>query len=74
MRFDLQPNVMCLLYEHPLLLERPRGWTPKNNRPDIEHPQRPHAKNGGVVTTVEPATTLIAISLEESVWRRSAVP
>jgi hypothetical protein len=74
MRFDLQPNVMCLLYEHPLLLVRPRGWTPKTHHLAIEPPQHPHPENDGVVTTVEPATTLIAISLEARVWRRSAVP
>jgi hypothetical protein len=54
MRFDLQQNVMCLAYEHPLLLERSRGWTPKNHFLAVEKPQRPHPENGGAVTTVEP--------------------
>ena len=45
---------MCLVYEHPLLLDRSRGWTPKNNFLAVENPQRPHLKNGGAVTTVEP--------------------
>jgi hypothetical protein len=61
MRFDLQPNVMCLLYEHPLLLERPRGWTSKNHPLTIEHRQCPHPENGGAAMTVEPATPLIAL-------------
>jgi hypothetical protein len=68
MRFDLQPNVMCLLYEHPLLLERPRGWTPKNHPPAIAHPQCPPPENDGTVTAVKPAMTLIVTSLEESTW------
>ena len=54
MRFDLQQNVMYLAYEHPLLLERSRGWTPKNHFPAVEYPQRPHPENGGAVTTVDP--------------------
>jgi len=54
MRFNLQQNVMCLVYEHPLLLGRSRGWTPKNRFLAVENPQRPHLKNGGAVTTVEP--------------------
>jgi len=74
MRFDLQPSVMCLLYEHPLLLERPRGWTPKNHHLAFEPPPRPDPENRGAVTTVEPAMTSIALSPEESVWRRSAIP
>jgi hypothetical protein len=53
MRFYLQPNVMCLAYEHPLLLDRSRGWTKKNHFPAIENPQRPHADNGRAVATVE---------------------
>jgi hypothetical protein len=53
MRFDLQQNVMCLAYEHPLLLERSRGWTPKNHFLAVENSQRPHPENGGTVTTVE---------------------
>ena len=54
MRFYLQPNVMCLAYEHPLLLDRSRGWMPKNHFLAVENPQRPHLENGGAVTTVEP--------------------
>ena len=54
MRFYLQQNVMCLAYEHPLLLERSRGWTPKNHFLAVENPQCPHPENGGAVTTVEP--------------------
>jgi len=54
MRFYLQQNVLCLAYEHPLLLERSRGWTPKNHFLAVENPQRPHPENGGAVTTVEP--------------------
>ena len=54
MRFYLQQNVMCLAYEHPLLLERSRGWTPKSHFPAVENPPCPHPENGGVVTTVEP--------------------
>ena len=53
MRFDLQQNVMCLAYEHPLLLDRSRGWTPKSRFLSVENPQRPHPKNGGAVTAVE---------------------
>jgi hypothetical protein len=51
MRFDLHQNVMCLLYEHPLLLERCRSWTPKNQLLAAEQPQ---AENHGPMTTVEP--------------------
>jgi len=55
MRFDLHQNVLCLAYEHPLLLERfSRGWAPKNHSLAVEHPQRPHPENGGVMRTVEP--------------------
>ena len=54
MRFYLQQNVMCLVYKHPLLLDRSRGWTPKNHSLAVENPQRPHPENGGVVTPVEP--------------------
>jgi len=54
MRFYLQQNVMCLVYEHPLLLEHSRGWTPKNHFLAVENPQRLHLENGGAVTTVEP--------------------
>jgi hypothetical protein len=50
MRFDLYQNVMCLAYEHPLLLGRSRGWTPKNHFLAVEHPQHPHPENGGAVT------------------------
>jgi len=46
MRFDLHQNVMCLTYEHPLLWERSRGWTP-NHFLAGENPQRPHPENGG---------------------------
>jgi hypothetical protein len=53
MRFDLQRNVMCLAYEHPLLLERPKGWTPKNHFLTVGNPQCPHPENGGAVTMVE---------------------
>jgi hypothetical protein len=54
MRFYLQQNVMCLVHEHPLLLDRSRGWMPKNHFRAVENPQRPHPENGGAVTTVEP--------------------
>ena len=54
MRFYLQPNVMCLAYEHPLLWERSRGWTPKNHFLDVQNTPHPHLENGGAVTTVEP--------------------
>jgi hypothetical protein len=54
MRFDLQQNVMCLTYEHPLLLGRSKGWIPKNHFLAVENPQRPHPENGGAVTAVEP--------------------
>jgi hypothetical protein len=54
MRFYLQQNVMCLVYKHPLLLDRSRGWTPKNHFLAVENPQRPHPENDGAVTTVEP--------------------
>jgi len=91
MRFYLQQNIMCLVYEHPLLLERSRGWTPKNHFLAVENPQLPHLENGGAMTTVEPediyrfegeggpeapapATELIAIPLENAIWRRSAAP
>jgi hypothetical protein len=53
MRFDLHQNVMCLLYEHPLLLERCRCWTPKNHELEVEHLQRPQAENRGRMTAVE---------------------
>ncbi|MGA2787534.1 MAG: hypothetical protein ABSF60_08400 [Verrucomicrobiota bacterium] len=53
MRFDLLQNVMCLAYEHPLLLERSRGWTPKNHFPAVENPECPHPDDGGGVTMVE---------------------
>jgi hypothetical protein len=55
MHFDLQPNVMCLRYEHPLLLERPRGWTLKNHFLAVEPPTHPHPENNGAVTPDEPA-------------------
>ena len=90
MRFELQQNVMCLAYEHPLLLQRSRGWMPKNHFLAVEHPQRPHPENGRAVTAVErdtyrfegedgseaplPATELIAIPLENAIWRRSDAP
>jgi hypothetical protein len=54
MRFYLQQNVMCLVYKPPLLLDRARGWAPKNHFRAVENPQRPHPENGGAVTTVEP--------------------
>jgi hypothetical protein len=54
MRFDLQQNVMCLAYEHPLLLERSRGWAPENHSRAVENPQRPHPENGRALTTIEP--------------------
>jgi hypothetical protein len=57
MRFDLQQNVLCLAYEHPLLWERSRGWTQKNHFLAVENPQRPPSENGGAVTTVEPEDT-----------------
>ena len=57
MRFYLQQNVMCLAYGHPLLLERSRGWTPKNHFLAVENSQRTHPENGGAVTTVEPEDT-----------------
>jgi hypothetical protein len=57
MRFDLLQNVMCLTYEHPLLPERCRSWTPRNHVLTVEHPRHPHPENGGAVTTDEPAAT-----------------
>jgi len=66
MRFDLQPNVMCLLYEHPLLLERPRGWTPKDHHPVVESLQHPQPDNGGVKTAVESAMRDIKLKAMES--------
>jgi hypothetical protein len=54
MRFYLQQNVMCLVYKHPFLLDRSRGWTPKNRFLAVENPQRPHPANGGAVTAVKP--------------------
>jgi hypothetical protein len=54
MRFDLQQNVMCLAYEHPLRWERSRGWTPKNHFPAIENPACPQPDDGGGVAMVEP--------------------
>jgi hypothetical protein len=57
MRFDLQQNVLCLAYEHPLLWERSRGWTQKNHFLAVENPQRPPSENGGAATTVEPEDT-----------------
>ena len=54
MRFYLQQNVMCLVYKPPLLLDRARGWAPKNHFRAVENPQRPHPENGGAVTPVEP--------------------
>jgi hypothetical protein len=45
---------MCLVYKHPLLLDRSRGWAPKNHFLAVENPQRSHPENGGAVTTVEP--------------------
>jgi len=54
MRFDLHQNVMCLAYEDPLLLERSRGWTPKNHFQPIENPQRPQPENGRAGATIEP--------------------
>jgi hypothetical protein len=54
MRFYLQQNVMCLAYEHPLLLERSRGWAPKNHFQAGENPQCPPLENDGAMTTVEP--------------------
>jgi len=54
MRFYLKQNVMCLVYEHPLLFDRSRGWTPKNHFLAVENPQRQHPENGGAVTTVGP--------------------
>jgi hypothetical protein len=65
MHFDLQPNVMCLRYEHPLLLERPRGWTLKNHFPAAEHPTRPHPENSGAVTPNEAALTRIGPETRE---------
>jgi hypothetical protein len=59
MRFYLQQNLMCLVYEHPLLLERSRGWTPKNYFRTVENPQRLHPENGGAVTTVESEDTAL---------------
>ncbi len=54
MRFDLYPDVMCLHYEHPLLLERSRGWTAKSHLPAGTNLQSPHPENGATVTAVEP--------------------
>jgi hypothetical protein len=54
MRFYLQQNVMCLTYEHPLLLERSKGWAPKNHFRAIENPQRPQPENVEAVPTIEP--------------------
>ena len=52
MRFYLQQNVLCLVYQHPLLLDRSRGWAPKNYSPVVEEPRHPHPENGA---PVEPA-------------------
>jgi hypothetical protein len=69
MRFDLQQNVMCLRYEHPLLLERPRGWTPKSRHLVVENSQRPQQEGGVLVTTVEPPTEVFAILHANTMWR-----
>jgi len=57
MRFHLQQNVMCLVYQHPLLLDRSRGWAPKNHLLAVQIPQpRPPADNRSL-TKVVPVDT-----------------
>jgi len=53
MRFDLQPSVLCLTYQHPLLLERCRGWTPKIRPADIDYCRQSPPANLRMTTPVE---------------------
>jgi hypothetical protein len=54
MRFYLQQNVVCLTYEHPLLLDRSRGWTPKNHGLATGGLRRAVPEKDEPVTMIEP--------------------
>lgn len=48
---------MCLTYQHPLLLDRSRGWAPKNHLWAIENPPPRQPANDRVLAAILPADT-----------------
>jgi len=46
---------MCLTYQNPLLLDRSRGWAPKNHLWATENPRSRQPANDRALTTIVPA-------------------